>query len=463
MSACAVRETTEALGTRTIELEGIKIANASKDEALEDLRLRLDLRQRSRIMFMNAHCFNVLRSNPYYATALRRADVLLPDGSGVAFAARMKQQKFEANLNGTDLVPALFDSLTDRKTRVFLLGGTEGVAEEAAANITADWPDIDIVGTRNGYFAQSQSTEIVKEINATDADIVLVAMGVPQQELWIDRHGAALEAPMVLAVGGLFDFLAERVSRAPTIVRRTGMEWGWRMMQEPSRLWRRYVIGNPVYLSHALADGIRSRLRQCHDILARGLDIVGSAAALLLAAPILLPAMLAVKLTSPGPVFFRQERVGKGGRLFQMLKLRSMVVDAETRRAEVEKLNHHGEEAVTFKIADDPRITPVGKFIRRYSIDELPQLINVLQGDMALVGPRPPLPEEAIQYSGEAWVRLSVKPGITCFWQVGGRASLGFREQVRLDLQYIRERDLVTDIEILAKTPLAVITAKGAY
>ncbi|MCQ8183949.1 WecB/TagA/CpsF family glycosyltransferase [Parvularcula maris] len=427
------------------------------------LQQRLNDRQCTRVMFMNAHCFNVVRENPYYATALRRADMLLPDGSGVALAAKAKGRRFVANLNGTDLLPALFASLRGTRQRVFLLGGAEGVSEDVAAAISRSWPHIEVVGTHSGYFKDYASRNIVNTINRSGADIVLVAMGVPRQELWIDRYANSIDAPLVFAVGGLFDFMAERVSRAPRVLRSAGLEWTWRLIQEPARMWRRYILGNPVYLGHALTDGLRSHLRSVHNKLQRCLDLVGAGTALVLTAPVLLPAMAAVKLTSPGPIFFKQERVGKGGRMFLMLKLRSMVADAEAKRGEVAALNHHGAGGVTFKVEDDPRITPVGRFIRRFSIDELPQLLNVLAGNMALVGPRPPLPDEVIRYEGDAWKRLSVKPGLTCFWQIGGRASLGFKEQVRLDLQYVRERDLLTDLSILLRTPWAVLTARGAF
>jgi len=171
---------------------------------------------------------------------------------------------------------------------------------------------------------------------------------------------------------------------------------------------------------------------------------------------------IAIKLEDPGPVFFTQTRVGRFGSTFPFYKFRSMYVDAEARKAELMAQNESGD-GVIFKMKNDPRITRVGKFIRRFSIDELPQLLNVLKGDLALVGPRPPVPSEVADYTLEQRKRLHVKPGITCIWQVSGRSDIPFREQVQLDLQYIRSQSLWTDILLLLKTIPAVLFGRGAY
>lgn len=193
----------------------------------------------------------------------------------------------------------------------------------------------------------------------------------------------------------------------------------------------------------------------------RTMDIVGAALGLILTSPVLLGAAIAVKLTSPGPAIFRQERAGKNGRLFTMLKFRSMTVDAEERLAELQSLNE--ADGLAFKIAHDPRITPVGRFLRKTSIDELPQLFNILKGDMSLVGPRPPLMREVERYSDWEWGRLTVKPGLTCFWQISGRSDIRFSEWMQLDLRYVEEQGLWTDIKILWKTVGVVLKGKGAY
>jgi exopolysaccharide biosynthesis polyprenyl glycosylphosphotransferase len=197
-------------------------------------------------------------------------------------------------------------------------------------------------------------------------------------------------------------------------------------------------------------------------VLKGGFDRVVAGLALLLLAPIALGVAIAVRFTSRGPVFFRQTRVGRSGQLFRMVKFRSMYVDAEARRAELEQQNVNAD-GVLFKVRDDPRITRVGKVIRKYSLDELPQLFNVLTGRMSLVGPRPPLPAEVALYGDDMRRRLLVKPGITGLWQISGRNDLSWEETKQLDLRYVENWSLGSDLLILWKTPSAVARASGAY
>lgn len=194
--------------------------------------------------------------------------------------------------------------------------------------------------------------------------------------------------------------------------------------------------------------------------LKRVIDVVGAAALLVLASPVMLAVAVAVKLTSPGPVLFRQQRVGLNGRLFTLYKFRSMVADAEARLAEVCHLNEMS--GPVFKVQNDPRITPVGRWLRRTSLDELPQLWNVVKGDMSLVGPRPPLPNEVRIYNGDYRRRLSMRPGLTCLWQVNGRNDIAdFDDWVQLDLEYINRWNLWMDAKILARTVPEVLGMRG--
>ncbi len=194
----------------------------------------------------------------------------------------------------------------------------------------------------------------------------------------------------------------------------------------------------------------------------RCLDAVAAALGLLLLAPLFPIVVLAIRLDSRGAVLFSQTRVGEGGREFRCWKLRSMYVDAEERKQELEAQNEM-QGGVLFKMKRDPRITRVGRFIRKASIDELPQLWNVLIGDMSLVGPRPAVPSEVAQYSRYERGRLAVKPGITCLWQVSGRSDLAFDQQVALDIDYARRRSMRLDVDILLRTIPAVLFARGAY
>jgi lipopolysaccharide/colanic/teichoic acid biosynthesis glycosyltransferase len=193
----------------------------------------------------------------------------------------------------------------------------------------------------------------------------------------------------------------------------------------------------------------------------RMLDIVVALFLLLLAGPLLLLIALLIKLEDGGSVFFAQTRVGQDGHEFKMFKVRSMCLGAELRLEDLLGKNKH-RDGVTFKIKDDPRITRVGKWLRKFSFDELPQLYNVLIGDMSLVGPRPPLPREVAKYSPADRRRLAIKPGITCIWQISGRADIDFSGQVRLDVDYIEQQNLWTDLLILTRTVPAVLSGKGA-
>ena len=196
--------------------------------------------------------------------------------------------------------------------------------------------------------------------------------------------------------------------------------------------------------------------------LKRILDIVVSVIMILLLLPLLVLTALLIKLESKGPVIYRQARVGKDGRHFTFYKFRSMFIDADSRKDQILSQND-SSDGVIFKMKNDPRMTRVGRFIRKYSIDELPQLFNVLEGSMSLVGPRPPLPMEVAQYSLDERKRLHIKPGITCIWQVSGRSDIPFKKQVQLDEQYIKNHGFFRDIVILLKTIPAILTGKGAY
>lgn len=227
-------------------------------------------------------------------------------------------------------------------------------------------------------------------------------------------------------------------------------------------------------LMEELASRVRGRKRRSLRLLAwkltvygsytvkRATDILASLFGMLLLSPLFLVLAVAVKLSSPGPVIFSQIRVGRYGRHFKFYKFRSMRSDAEAQKDGLMDRNESAD-GVIFKMKDDPRITKVGKFLRRTSLDELPQLWNVFIGDMSLVGPRPPVPSEVEKYTLEDRKRLDVIPGITCLWQIKGRSEIPFHEQVQLDKEYILTPGVWKDIVILLKTIPAIIGGRGAY
>jgi exopolysaccharide biosynthesis polyprenyl glycosylphosphotransferase len=215
---------------------------------------------------------------------------------------------------------------------------------------------------------------------------------------------------------------------------------------------------------NAVADGyvhyLSVRRKPVQQAVKRAFDILSSSIALTLLSPLMIVIAVLIKLTSRGPLLFKQQRVGLQGRAFHMLKFRSMIANAEELKAQLIGMNE--QQGPVFKMRRDPRITKVGRFIRKYSIDELPQLINVLRGEMSIVGPRPPIPEEVAKY--EAWQRrrLSVRPGLTCVWQVSGRNQISFDDWMYLDMQYIDHWSLAQDFQLILKTVPVVLSGRGA-
>ena len=191
------------------------------------------------------------------------------------------------------------------------------------------------------------------------------------------------------------------------------------------------------------------------------MDVTGAVSALVLLSPVMALTALAVWLTSPGPVLFTQPRVGKDGRVFTFWKFRTMTVGAAERKLEL--LQQNEQTRPVFKMTQDPRITPLGRLLRKTSLDELPQFWNVLKGDMSLVGPRPPTLDEVQEYERWHLRRLELTPGLTCIWQVSGRSLIGFADWVRMDLQYAERRSVLVDLMLLARTIPAVLSGRGAH
>jgi len=218
-----------------------------------------------------------------------------------------------------------------------------------------------------------------------------------------------------------------------------------------------YLIEKEIILDKDVVNN-----RKMYLVTKRLLDLFGSVIGILILSPVFILIAIFIKFEDPkGPILFKQERVGKDGKKFYMYKFRSMVTDAEDRLKDI--LEYNEISGAMFKMKDDPRITKIGKFIRKTSIDELPQLFNVLKGDMSLVGPRPPLEREVVQYSTYHYQRLLVTPGCTGLWQVSGRNLLSFDEMILLDLEYIKNRSISKDVLILLRTVKVILKPEGAY
>ncbi|MEE0875932.1 MAG: sugar transferase [Fibrobacteraceae bacterium] len=220
-----------------------------------------------------------------------------------------------------------------------------------------------------------------------------------------------------------------------------------------------FTLSRLLYTENILP---RTKTRALQMFVKRAIDIGCTGGALIVLSPILLAIAAIVKFSDPkGPVIFKQTRVGQHGKLFTMYKFRSMYVDAEERKKALEHLNE--TSGPTFKMKNDPRIYPMGRILRKFSLDELPQLFNILRGDMSIVGPRPPIPAETATYSPWHNMRLAVKPGLTCIWQVSGRSNISFEDWMRLDNQYIQQASIKNDISLIAKTFKVVFKGEGAY
>jgi exopolysaccharide biosynthesis WecB/TagA/CpsF family protein len=443
---------------KTLNLFEFKIFNEKRNPVLDEL---FD-GERQTIAFLNAHCVNVAARDPAYRWALGNATAILPDGSGLQLAARMHGTRFIENLNGTDLFPYIMEKAQRQGAKVFMFGSKSGIAEKAALKAMSLFPGLEIAGTRHGFFDADEESSIIESINASGADILLVALGVPRQDIWIARNRHRLTARIVFGVGAQFDFWSGLVSRAPPILRNLGLEWIWRLGIEPRRMFKRYIVGNPLFIMRSFWSILSSKIKfSSENPLRRSLDLLLSGGAILTLSPIVGLIALAIKLESKGPVFFTQIRIGKDGKPFRIFKFRSMYEDAELRRAAV--LHTSQRKGVCFKNKNDPRITRVGKLLRRFSLDELPQILNVFRGQMAIVGPRPALPQEVIAYPTKARGRLSVKPGLTGLWQVSGRAEISFDKMINMDIAYAKSRTIFSDIALIALTFRAVIAGRGAY
>lgn len=239
-----------AFATRSpeIRLLGLRLDNVTLDEAVAEIQRRVDAATPTRVGFVNAHCANVAAGDPEYRRVLDAFDLVFADGSGVRLAGHILGAPVRDNVNGTDLFPPLCASLERSGHGVFFLGAAPGVAERMVVTLRERFPRLVVAGHHHGYLGPEDTARVLELVRASGARLLMVAMGVPQQEKWIAAHHAACGVPVVMGVGGLFDFYSGQIPRAPMWLRRRGLEWTWRLAQEPRRMWRRYLIGNWTFL-----------------------------------------------------------------------------------------------------------------------------------------------------------------------------------------------------------------------
>jgi len=231
-----------------LNLFGIPVVNTTMSEAVAWVVAKASGREKKLVAFVNPDCLNIAWKNGEYRNALLEADRVLPDGIGIHLGCRMLGQALQANVNGTDMFPLLCEAAAREQLPIYLLGARPDIAQAAAENMVQRYPQLKIAGARDGYFQAEEEEAVVDAINCSGARILLVAFGAPRQELWLGRWRDRLVPPVSMGVGGLFDFYSGRIARAPVWMREMGLEWVFRLMQEPGRMWRRYVIGNPLFL-----------------------------------------------------------------------------------------------------------------------------------------------------------------------------------------------------------------------
>lgn len=234
----------------------LRLTNVSMQDALNAMDAALVAQVPTKIAFVNADCVNIAARNADYRQDLAAMDWVFVDGIGMKIAGKLLNQPIRANVNGTDLFPLLCADLARSRRSLFLLGAKPGVAQAAAQWATQRFPELLIAGTQDGYFTEAQTASVLAQIRSTQPDVILVAMGAPRQEAWINRHMNDTGATLALGVGGLFDYFSGNIPRAPMWMQRGGLEWIFRLLQEPTRLWRRYLLGNWLFLARILKDKI---------------------------------------------------------------------------------------------------------------------------------------------------------------------------------------------------------------
>lgn len=230
------------------ELFGFRIDNDSLTGAVDKVMRSWAAKKTQTVCFVNVNTINLARKHPALNEAVNDADLVFADGSGVRIAAKRKGISLRDNVNGTDLLPLLCERAAQSGSKMFFLGSAPGVADEAAAKLENDFPGLEIVGTHHGFFDKERSHAVIEQINQSGAQLLFVAFGSPVQEQWLKEHRHLLNVETALAVGGLFDFYSGRIPRAPLWLRQRGLEWVWRLIQEPRKKFHRYVIGNPQFL-----------------------------------------------------------------------------------------------------------------------------------------------------------------------------------------------------------------------
>ncbi len=463
---------------------GLPFARLSQNEFIDYLNLALKQESAAQsLIFADAETVTYSVSDERVRASMLNADLLIPRGKGVNARLNLRTRGPAESANTSQLYRELLYTLESTGRRVILFSDSKRDLVKFEIQVAKYFPALNIKYQLLDVNYDLSTASIKAAITSDNAEVALFAAVSPIQEQLVSKFQglnnlklvAALGLPFFAAVSEieghslwhnlrhslllkpikLVRFLQASIAltprsteREPSRFNRMLQGWGW-----TTRLSRLLIRLKAWWWS------MRCKMQR---ITKRIIDMTGALFGLLALSPLLIPVMIIIKVTSPGPLFYSQIRVGHKGKLFRMWKFRSMYIDADARKAALLEQNESAA-GVIFKMKRDPRITPIGRVIRRLSIDELPQLYNVLTGDMSLVGPRPALEAEVAQYPVLARARLEAIPGLTGLWQISGRSDLPFDKQVLLDTAYVNQQSAINDIKLIAKTIPAVVSGKGAY
>ena len=472
-------------GAPAMSVLGVRIHPIPLQEALQRMERWISARERGRyIVASGMHVVMEARRHPAVRSAVNGADLFVPDGYSLVWLARRRGVPLERRVCGADLLWGFCRVAHERRYRMFFYGDVPEVLERLRSRIEHTFPGARIVGCESPPFrplTPEEDAAAVQRINDAQPDVVWVGLGAPKQERWMAEHCGRIRAPVLVGVGAAFKFISGDVRRAPEWVGERGGEWLWRLAHEPRKLWRRSLLDAPRFAALALLElaGIlevstepvtapggtarmpgpsrpRSRLNAGAK---RMFDVIMAGAGLVVSSPLWLMVAWGVKRTDGGPVFYTQERVGRGGRRFQSLKFRTMTPNSNEGPGVRQAAEH------------DPRVTPMGRWLRATALDELPQLLNILRGDMSFVGPRALAPRE-IEVNGHGAsvgldeipgyeVRQRVRPGLTGIAQIYARRDLPRRHKFRYDRLYVNQTRFGLDLRLFALS--LVVSLRGKW
>lgn len=413
---------------------GVGISRVDRADVIRFVVENATARRRALVNNVNVHAMNLAHRNARFAAVLNESDVVFCDGFGVKLAAGLAGIRLGERMTPPDWIDELFEACVQRGLSLFFLGDEERVAAAFAAEVARRHPHLRIAGWHQGFFdvEGEENRRVLDLINASKPDVIVTGMGMPRQELWAHDNLQALDAGVVVAAGGLLRMYIGLVRRCPRWLSRHCLEWAWRLAQEPRRLFARYVLGNTCFLLRLIYAAWLKRV----------LDLVIASVLFLLALPVLSFCWALVRLEHGSLAIFAHERVGRNGSRFRMYKFRTLPKDFPP-------------DAIKRQVRSS-ELTAIGRFLRTTALDELPQLINVIKGDMALVGPRPEMPFIVDSYGDRERMRITVTPGATGPWQIARlRGTVGGRkihEDLWYDLDYLRRLGPAVDLGLLVQT-----------